>query len=456
MNQINWARTRDILICIICIGVIFWASWTVLGQFVEAIVILLIAMAIAFLLSPLVDFLVKYKIPRIVATLFVYILVLGAIGGLSYELVFTLIQQATAFSDTLYNFTLSLPKTFQETINFLEVQDHISPDRINTIISQIQDQAYSFAQSTASNAVTIVFLLTNAFVNILLVVVLSFYLTLDGKRIRDSLISLSPRRFLPNVLLFEDALNRVVGNYIRGQLTLALIVGIFTSLACVTTGLGDYALICGVLAFLFETIPMVGPSLASITPILLSLLLPDPFPRTFEIVVWFVVIQMLESNILGPRIVGHAVGLHPVAAILSLLVGAKLFGVFGALLATPVVAALWVVVASIYRSARGESADQILSRKRAPWTLRRPKGRSAGGGSSGHDSFDGERSISQSLDGDGSVMSENGWGAAQKTTPTQPATYASLKQPVAQRLKRPSQVSDADDHVPASDDSDSD
>jgi predicted PurR-regulated permease PerM len=257
MNQINWARTRDILICIICVGIIFWASWTVLGQFVEAIVILLIAMAIAFLLSPLVDFLVKYKVPRLLATLFVYILVLGAIGGLSYELVFTLIQQATAFSDTIYNFTLSLPKTFQDTINFLETQDHISPDRISTIISQIQDQAYSFAQATASNAVTIAFLLTNAFVNILLVVVLSFYLTLDGKRIRDSMISLSPRRFLPNVLLFEDALNRVVGNYIRGQLTLALIVGLFTTLACVTTGLGDYALICGVLAFLFETIPMV-------------------------------------------------------------------------------------------------------------------------------------------------------------------------------------------------------
>ncbi|HEV2662383.1 MAG TPA: AI-2E family transporter, partial [Ktedonobacteraceae bacterium] len=73
-----------------------------------------------------------------------------------------------------------------------------------------------------------------------------------------------------------------------------------------------------------------------------------------------------------PRIVGHAVGLHPVAAILALLIGARLFGVFGALLATPAVAALWVVIASIYRSARGESADQLLARRRAPWSLRRP------------------------------------------------------------------------------------
>jgi predicted PurR-regulated permease PerM len=117
---------------------------------------------------------------------------------------------------------------------------------------------------------------------------------------------------------------------------------------------------------------MVGPALASITPLLLSLLLPGAFPRTVEILICFVFIQLIESNILGPRIVGHAVGLHPIVAILALLVGASVFGVFGAFLATPVVAALWVVVASIYRSAHGETADQILAKKRAPWSLPRP------------------------------------------------------------------------------------
>jgi hypothetical protein len=117
---------------------------------------------------------------------------------------------------------------------------------------------------------------------------------------------------------------------------------------------------------------MVGPALASIPAIAISLLSPDPFPRTIWVVVAFIVIQLLESNILGPRIVGHAVGLHPVASILSLLVFAQLFGPFGALIATPIVAAIWVVIASIYRSARGETPDQMLARKRAPWEIRRP------------------------------------------------------------------------------------
>src|SRR5205807_7320503 len=102
------------------------------------------------------------------------------------------------------------------------------------------------------------------------------------------------------------------------------------------------------------------------------LLLPAPFPRTFWIVIYFVAVQMLESNILGPRIVGHAVGLHPVASILSLIIGAQLFVAFGALLAAPIVAAAWVVIESFYRSARGETADEMLAHKRTGWVIRSP------------------------------------------------------------------------------------
>ncbi len=374
MDQKNWQQRRDILICVLCIGIILWAAWNVLGKFVDAIIILMLSMAVAFLLSPMVDYLEKRHAPRLVATLLIYIVVLAALGFLAYALVFSLIQQVVSFSQTIVDFVTVLPEKFSTFIAFLETQGHIPPANIEAAIAQVQVQVTSFAQSAANNAVNIVFFVTNAFVNILLVAVLSFYLTLDGKRIRDSLISIVPRRSMEHVLLFEDALNRVVGNYIRGQLTLAVIIGVLASAVCLGTGLGNYALIIGVLAFLFETIPMVGPALASIPAILLSLLLPDAFPRTFWVILWFLVIQMIESNILGPRIVGHAVGLHPVASILALLVGAKLFGAFGALLATPVVAAAWVVITSLYHSARGETPEQMLSHKRPSWrvTIRRP------------------------------------------------------------------------------------
>jgi predicted PurR-regulated permease PerM len=371
MEHINWQRTRDILISVICVGVIFWASWSVMGQFVDAILIVLLAMAVAFLVTPAVNLLVRYGLPRLLSCLLVYALCIAAVVGLGYELTSTLILQVQNFSATIINFASTLPANFVSIQDLLTKQWSIPQQNIQNVLDQIQTQATTFAQSLATNALNFLFILTNAFLNIVLIVVLSFYMVLDGKRIRDSLISIVPKRSLPNVLLFEDALNRVVGNYIRGQLTLALLIALFSSGICIITGLGNYALIVGVLAFLCETIPMVGPALASIPAILLSLLLPMPFPRTFWVVALFIIVQILESNVLGPRIVGHAVGLHPVAAILALLIGARMFGVVGALLATPIVAALWVVIASIYRSARGESADQLLARRRTPWALRR-------------------------------------------------------------------------------------
>src|SRR5712692_9707663 len=371
MEKVNWQRTRDILVSIICIGIIAWFAWgLLLGQFVHALVLLLVSMAVAFLLTPAVNFLHSRGLPRVVAAIIMYVVVLAALGALSYALIFSLIQQVFTFQTTVTNFFNALPAQYVAFKNFL-INNGIPATNIDDAQNQIKAQAITFASTAATDVVNIAFIVTNIFIDILLILVLSFYLTIDGKNIRNNLFGIVPERSKKHVLLFEDALNRVVGNYIRGQLTLAVIIGVLAGVGCFWLGLQNYALIIGVLAFLFETIPMVGPALASIPAILLSLLLPEPFPRTFWIIIYFIAIQMVESNVLGPRIVGHAVGLHPVASILALIVGAQLFGAFGALLATPIVTAAWVVIASLYRSARGETADEMLARRRVTRTLPR-------------------------------------------------------------------------------------
>ena len=365
MERVNWQRLRDIFIVVICIGIIVWAAFSVMSIFVHAIVLLLLAMAVAYLVTPLVNILHRY-LPRLFASLIVYLLVVSVLIAICYALVFSLIQQVDYFSTHLPQYVQNLPATYTVTLNWL-VKQGIPISSINKAISTIEDQANALALTLATNLVSIVQIVTDIIVNILLVAVLSFYLTLDGKRIRNALVNLAPKDSIPHVKLFEDALNRVVGNYIRGQLTLASIIGVLAGVGCYFLGLNNFALIIGVLAFLFETIPMVGPTLASIPAILISLLLPDPFPRTYVILIYFIIIQLFEANVLGPRIVGHAVGLHPVASILALIVGVQLFGPFGALIATPILAAVWVVVTSFYHSFRGESADEMLANKRTSW-----------------------------------------------------------------------------------------
>jgi predicted PurR-regulated permease PerM len=365
MQRIKWTLLRDILIVVICIGIVLWGTFSILGLIVHAIVLLLLAMAVAFLVTPLVNLFDRYM-PRVVAALLVYILVLAALGGLFYALVFSLIQQITYFSNNLPVYVQDLPATYSNFLKWLVAQG-VPQSSIDKALATISDQANALVISLAGNLVSIILIITDVIVNVLLVTVLSFYLTVDGKRIRNSLMSLASDSFKPHVHLFEDALNKVVGNYIRGQLILAAIIGILAGGGTFFLGIKQFALIIGMLAFLFETIPMVGPTLASIPAILISLLLPDPFPRSYWIAVYFIIIQLIETNVLGPRIVGHAVGLHPVASILALVIGAQFFGPFGALLATPVVAAAWVVIASLYSSLRGKPTTNLLENKRSPW-----------------------------------------------------------------------------------------
>jgi predicted PurR-regulated permease PerM len=365
MQRIKWTLVRDVLIVVICIGIVLWGTFSVLGLVIHAIVLLLLAMAVAFLVTPLVNFFDRY-LPRVLATLLVYILVLAGVGALFYALVFSLIQQVNYFSNHLPGYVQDLPNTYSNFITWL-VKQGVPQSSINKALITIEDQANALVISLADNLLSIVLIITDVIVNVLLVVVLSFYLAVDGQRIRNSLVGLASESFKPHVLLFEEALSKVVGNYIRGQLTLAAIIGVLAGMGTFFLGIKQFALIIGVLAFLFETIPMVGPTLASIPAILISLLLPDPFPRTYWVAVYFIVIQLIEGNVLGPRIVGHAVGLHPVASILALIIGAQFFGPLGALLATPVVAAAWVVIASLYNSLRGKPTTTLSQKKRSPW-----------------------------------------------------------------------------------------
>src|SRR5487761_1800028 len=168
MGKINWARNRDILISIICVGVIAWFAWGLLfGEFVTTFVLLLLSLAVSFLLTPFVNLLDRFM-PRILATLVAYVLTIAVLVGLSYAIVFSLIQQVLTFQDTVINFFNNLPSQYNSLIKFL-LQQGIPQANITDAINQVKTQATSFATSLASNALNIVFIVTNTFIDIIIV-----------------------------------------------------------------------------------------------------------------------------------------------------------------------------------------------------------------------------------------------------------------------------------------------
>ncbi len=155
------------------------------------------------------------------------------------------------------------------------------------------------------------------------------------------------------MLFFQDNTARVLGGYLRGQLTLSAIVGLATGLGMSLLGL-PYAIVLGVLTGLFELVPMFGPILSAVPAIIVALFLP--FPTVVWVILFFLAVQQIENNVLAPRISGHAVGLHPLGAMFALLAGFQLAGILGGLFAVPIAGVLWVLVAAAYRNTVSKTA----------------------------------------------------------------------------------------------------
>jgi hypothetical protein len=124
----------------------------------------------------------------------------------------------------------------------------------------------------------------------------------------------------------------------------------------------QYPLVIGLLAFLFEFIPMVGPVLGMIPAIILALF--QPLPLVVWVIIYFIVLQQIESNVIVPRVSGQAVGLHPLGVLLALLAGVELGGLGGALLAVPLAGVLYVVFLALYSDAAGQT--HLLGSERRP------------------------------------------------------------------------------------------
>ena len=363
-TDLTWARSRDIVVTIIGSALILYLVGVVLEHFVKIILIFALSAVVAFTLEPLVGRLERLGIARGWSTAGVYLSFSLVLAGVLFWIGGGL---ATQFSQLNHQLPIYARELQDQGIPVL--QEWLASHGMQTDLSQLERDAGTTLQSTGTGAISqglsIATGVTDMLVNFVLVLVISLYLVLDGNRIRVNLVSLVPPRRQILFLFLETSLVRVLGGYIRGQLVMAAIIGVSSGVGCWLLGV-HYPLVIGVCAFFFELIPMLGPVLAAIPAIVVSLF--QPFPLVLFVIGFFVVMLMVESNVLGPRITGHAVGLHPIATILALVGGAEVAGLWGALCAVPVVGLAVVLGMAAYNELRGRAPDEVI-RPRKPWEL---------------------------------------------------------------------------------------
>jgi predicted PurR-regulated permease PerM len=227
------------------------------------------------------------------------------------------------------------------------IDQHGLPIDLHVVLGKALAQISTQGTTILDNAVSILTGTVNIIFDLVVVLIISVYLLADGGRFIGWLMGIVPEGRREQVWYFVNSLDRVLGGYIRGQLIVAITVGILAGVGCYALGV-PYALLIGIFALIAESIPVFGPVIASIPAILVALF-SVPLLNKFLVVAWFIVIQQVEQNVVGPRITGRAVGIHPVVAMVAILIGVESAGIIGAFLAVPIAGLLQVVSREVYR-----------------------------------------------------------------------------------------------------------
>ena len=337
----KWTRTLIVSATIILVGlIVFGIIW--LLSFVGSIVLLLLlAGLMTVVLMPFVDWLDRFKpLPRPVAVLISYLCVLIAFGGILYLIVPPLVDQANAL-------VKGLPDIVQRlTAPGSPVRDAMERFGVNPGAG-LGAQVQQVATAILSNIATVVRDATTVAVGIIVVLVVSFYLLNEGHEFHAKLDAVVPDEHRAKFEFVQESVVNSVAGYLRAQLTVAFMVGVLAGFSAWIIGI-RFPLIIGVLAGLFELIPFFGPTLGAIPAILIALFQGD-YIKLALIVGAFVIIQQLESNIIGPRIMAHGVGLHPLVVIVVVLIGIEVAGIWGALFAVPTAAILVAIGRRLYQ-----------------------------------------------------------------------------------------------------------
>ena len=299
----------------------------------------LVAGALAYFLDPVADRLQRAGLSRVGATAVITLIGLLIMVLVVLAVIPTLIHQTTALINAAPEISQRLQGFLTE--RFPELSDSTSTIRqtLAEIASSIQSKGASLVTGVISSALNVI----SALVYLVVVPVVTFYMLLDWDKMIARIDSMLPRDHAPVIRRLANEINAVLSAFVRGQMTVCLLLGTFYSVALMLAGL-QFGLVVGAIAGAITFIPYVGSLVGGALAIGLALFqFWGDWVSIGIVAAIFAAGQFMEGNILTPKLVGDSVGLHPVWLMFALAVFGSLFGFVGLLVAVPVAAALGVL-----------------------------------------------------------------------------------------------------------------
>lgn len=310
------------------------------------------AAGLVFLLEPAVKMFERLKIPRIPGAILSFILLVAVVVAVLAVVFPTVRQQAVELAQSLPTLYVDVIDWLRETgARFgLDVDSLLSQEAIEDWLNDpanqetIQQVLFGFG----AGASQVIRGVTETVAILGLAPVLALYVLIDLDRFKRTSVELTPPKYQEEVAYVGGEVGGALGSFVRGQLMVALIVGVASSFGMWIIDLPFWLLI-GILAGFLNLIPFLGPIVGGALAVLVALLNGDPAQAVWAVVI-FVVIQQIDNHVITPMIQRTRVQLSPLVIVLALVIGGSLAGLLGVLIAVPVTAAIRILVGHVWRT----------------------------------------------------------------------------------------------------------
>lgn len=308
-----------------------------LYQLSEILKLVVISALLAYLLDPVATWLESYGFSRNMATFTVFTLFMMVVSVFLFFLFPVVLRQLGLLQ------TGEIIEQAEAVIADLEM-------RLAKPLSQVGiydlDLIMSFRASLAgffNESISYVPGMLSLLGNLVVVPFMLFLFIKDARSMKKGFIDAVPNQYFEFSLNVLQKMDKQLGNYLRGQFLVALIVGTLSTLALWLLGI-DFFLVIGPIAGLMNMIPYVGPAAGGLLAIIASVITTGNFDTVPGIIITFSIIQLIDNTLLQPLVLARNVKLHPMLILIAILIGGKLFGIMGLLLAVPFAAIIKVIL----------------------------------------------------------------------------------------------------------------
>jgi predicted PurR-regulated permease PerM len=354
------ARHRLELFVIVAILLVAAALWLARS----ALPVFAIAIALAFLLDPPVTALQRRGVPRVAGILLVYVAVVAGLIGLGWLLLPPLFDQLRRFLEQLPTLAAQVVAWERGLVDWLTSLPLPEPirDALDSIIESGQQAVVTLLEAIVGPLLGLIARAAGFVFGLVVVPVWLLYVLKDRERLPDGILGLLPAGWRPDASHAMGLTTSVIGRWIRGQLLLGAVIFVATLVGLLVLSVigfrefADFAVLLALVAGVLELVPIIGPIIAAVPAVLVGASISPA--AALAAVALYTVVQQLENHLLVPKVMGDAVDLHPAVVIFSLIVGASLFGLWGAILATPVVALGRDMYRYAFRRLEGGAPDE--------------------------------------------------------------------------------------------------